>query len=68
MRRRSSPPKDVASLKTSTDVVLRQAPGLNFNAFEFNTQKEPFNKKELRQAFAEAIDRDQINKTVNFGT
>jgi peptide/nickel transport system substrate-binding protein len=62
------PAKDVASLKTSTDVVLRQAPGLNFNAFEFNTQKEPFNKKELRQAFAEAIDRDQINKTINFGT
>ena len=48
--------------------MLTTAPGLNFNAFEFNTQKEPFNKKELRQAVAEAIDRDQINKTVYFGT
>jgi peptide/nickel transport system substrate-binding protein len=62
------PPKDVASIKASNDLVLREAPGLNFNGIEFNTQKEPFNKKELRQAVAEAIDREQINKTVYFGT
>jgi peptide/nickel transport system substrate-binding protein len=61
-------PKDVAGLKGSTDVILEMAPGLSFDAFEFNTQKEPFNKKELRQAVAEAIDRDQISKTVYFGT
>ncbi len=30
-------------------------------------QAEPFNKKEFRQAFAEALDRDQIIKTVFFG-
>jgi peptide/nickel transport system substrate-binding protein len=62
------PPKDVASLKSSSDVVLETAPGLSFDAYEFNTQKEPFNKKELRQAVAEAIDRDQRNKVVFFGT
>ncbi len=61
-------PKDVASVKGGGDVALTTAPGLNFNAFEFNTQKPPFNKKELRQAVAEAMDRDQINKTVYFGT
>jgi peptide/nickel transport system substrate-binding protein len=61
-------PKDVASIKSDSNLVLRTTPGLNFNGIEFNTQKEPFNKKELRQALAEAIDRDQINKTVNFGT
>jgi peptide/nickel transport system substrate-binding protein len=29
--------------------------------------KDPFTKKELRQAVCEALDRDQINKTVYFG-
>ncbi len=62
------PPKDVASIKSGKELVLREAPGLNFNCFEFNTQTEPFNKKELRQAVAEALDREQINKTVYFGT
>lgn len=61
------PPKDVASLKNASDLVYREAPGLSFESFEFNTQKEPFNKKELRQAVAELMDRDQINKTVYFG-
>jgi len=62
------PPKDVASIKSGNELVLREAPGLNFYCFEFNTQTEPFNKKELRQAVAEALDREQINKTVYFGT
>lgn len=62
------PPKDVAGLKSSQDIVLRSVPGLSFDAFEFNTVKEPFNKKELRQAVAEALDRAQISKTVYFGT
>ena len=62
------PPKDVASTKSSSEIVLRSGPGLSFDAFEFNTLKEPFNKKELRQAVAEAIDRAQIAKTVYFGT
>jgi peptide/nickel transport system substrate-binding protein len=42
-------------------------PGLSFDAFEFNTKAPPFDKKELRQAVAEAIDREQITKTVYFG-
>jgi len=62
------PPKDVASTKSSSELVLRDAPGLSFDAFEFNTKAPPFDKKELRQAVAEAIDREQISKTVYFGT
>ena len=61
-------PKDVAGTKSGSDIVLRDAPGLSFNAFEFNTKAPPFDKKELRQAVAEAIDREQISKTVYFGT
>ena len=63
----SIPPKDVASTKAGGDIVLRDTPGLSFDAFEFNTKAPPFDKKELRQAVAEAIDRAQITKTVFFG-
>ena len=62
------PPKDIASVKSDTEVVLQSAPGLSFDAFEFNTQAPPFDKKELRQAVAEALDREQIRNTIFFGT
>jgi len=60
-------PKDVAGVKSNNQVVLRTAPGLSFDAFEFNTVAPPFNKKELRQAVAEVLDRSQISKTVYYG-
>jgi peptide/nickel transport system substrate-binding protein len=59
--------KDVAGAKSGSELSLKEVPGLGFNAIEFGITKEPFNKKELRQAVAEALDRDQINKTVYFG-
>ncbi len=61
------PGKDYASIKSGSELILTETPGLSYNSFEFNTTTEPFNKKELRQAVAEAIDRAQINKTVFFG-
>ncbi len=59
--------KDVAGVKSGSELSFKEVAGLGFNAIEFSTMKEPFNKKELRQAVAEALDRDQINKTVYFG-
>ena len=59
--------KDVAGVKSGSELTIKDVAGLGFNGLEFNVTKEPFNKKELRQAVAEAIDRDQINKTVYFG-
>src|ERR1051326_8896207 len=61
-------PKDVASVKADSEVVLQMTPGLSFDAFEFNTQAPPFDKKELRQAVSEALDREQIRTTIFFGT
>lgn len=61
------PAKDYAGLKSGGELTLTEIPGLGFASIELNTQSEPFNKKELRQAVAEAIDRDQILKTVFFG-
>ena len=59
--------KDVAGVKSGSELILKDVAGLGFNAISFNVTKAPFNKKELRQAVAEALDRDQINKTVYFG-
>jgi peptide/nickel transport system substrate-binding protein len=61
------PAKDYASVKAGKELVLQETPGLGYASIVINTQAEPFNKKELRQAFAEALDRDQIMKTVFFG-
>ncbi len=62
------PAKDYMSTKSGGELVLKDTPGLGFASVELNTQSEPFNKKELRQAFAEAINRDELLKTVFFGT
>ncbi len=59
--------KDVAGVKSGNALTFKDSAGIGFSSFQFNAAKEPFNKKEFRQAFAEAIDRDQILKTVNFG-
>jgi len=61
------PAKDYASTKSGSELVLKDTPGLGFASIELNTQSEPFNKKELRQAVSEAINRDEILKTVFFG-
>jgi peptide/nickel transport system substrate-binding protein len=61
------PAKDYASVKAGKDLVLQETPGLGYASIVLNVQAEPFNKKEFRQAFAEALDRDQIMKTVFFG-
>ena len=59
--------KDVAGVKSGSELMLKDAPGLGFNGISFNVTKPPFDKKEVRQAVAEILDRDQINKTVFFG-
>jgi peptide/nickel transport system substrate-binding protein len=61
------PPKDVANLKTSTDVVYKEIPDLGWSFITVNTSKEPFNNPAARRALSYAIDRDQILKTVFFG-
>jgi len=58
--------KDVAGVKSGSELMLKDVAGLGFNAISFNVAKDPFTKKELRQAVAETLDRDQINKTVYF--
>ena len=60
------PAKDYGSTKQSSELVLRETTALSFNSMYFNTSKEPFSKKEFRQAIGFLIDRAQITKTVFF--
>jgi len=61
------PAKDFASVKAGNELMVQATPGFGYGSVVLNVQAEPFNKKELRQAFAEALDRDEILKTAFFG-
>ncbi len=60
------PAKDYATVKAGKEIILQETTGLGYASIALNVRDEPFNKKELRQAFAEALDRDQLLKTIFF--
>jgi peptide/nickel transport system substrate-binding protein len=62
------PAQTVGQLGREPTVTLKQAPGLGFNAFSFNTTRPPFNDVRVRQAFTTAIDKQAIQRVVYFGT
>jgi dipeptide transport system substrate-binding protein len=61
-------PADLASMKQDSSINLLSQPGLNVGYLAMNTQKPPFDKKEVRQAIYMAIDRDAIIKEVYQGS
>ncbi|MCA1868843.1 hypothetical protein HW571_24675 [Agrobacterium genomosp. 3] len=61
------PPQAVAQLETDASVIVKQTPGVGFNAFAFNTTKAPFNDVKVRNAFQRAIDQNAILQAVYFG-
>lgn len=58
--------KDMPTLKTSTELVYSEIPGLAFRYIQFNTKRPPLDNKAFRQAVAWSIDREAINKAVFF--
>ena len=60
-------PADLAAMGKDTDIQLLQQAGLNIGYLAMNAQKPPFDKVEVRQAIAMAIDRDAILKEVYQG-
>lgn len=62
------PAQTVGALGREAAITLKQAPGLGFNAFSFNTTKAPFSNIRVRQAFTSAIDKQAILRAVYFGT
>lgn len=53
-------PADLAAMKADPDVNLLEKAGLNIGYLSMNASKPPFDKVEVRQAIAMAIDRDSI--------
>ena len=58
--------KDVPSLKGSKDPMYSEVPSLQWQGVYLQNSKPPFDKKEVRQAFAYSLDRDALVKSVLF--
>ncbi len=62
------PPDDLPRLKQSPDVTVLEQPGMHVWYLVFNCRKEPFNKKEVRQAVNFAINKEAIVNELLKGT
>ena len=62
------PPQAVGSLSRDAALTMKQASGLGFNGFSFNTTRVPFNDARVRHAFTTAIDKQAVLRAVYFGT
>jgi dipeptide transport system substrate-binding protein len=60
-------PADLAEMQKDPKLTVIHQSGLNIAYWAFNTQKPPFDKKEVRQAFNMAIDKAAIIKDVYLG-
>jgi peptide/nickel transport system substrate-binding protein len=61
-------PKDVAGLKTTKGVVYMETPGLNYIMIRINCGRPPFDSRVVRQALANAVDREAIVKGLLFNS
>ncbi|MBL8789497.1 MAG: ABC transporter substrate-binding protein [Rhizobiales bacterium] len=60
-------PADLEAMGKDADINLMSQAGLNIGYLSMNVQKPPFDKLEVREAIALAIDRDAILKEVYQG-
>jgi dipeptide transport system substrate-binding protein len=60
-------PADLPEMQKDASLRVINQPGLNIAYWAFNTQKPPFDKKEVRQAMSMAIDKAAIIKDVYLG-
>lgn len=60
-------PIDLQYVKSNPDLVLLEEPAININYLGFNTKKAPFDKKEVREAIAYAIDVPSLIQAVFLG-
>ncbi|WP_292289500.1 ABC transporter substrate-binding protein [Marivita sp.] len=61
-------PADIDSIRSNTELELKEQEGLNVGYLAFNTTQEPFDNPVVRRAINMAIDRDAIIDVVFQGT
>lgn len=55
-------PDDVKKARGNSGLQVLEQPGLNTNCVEFNISKDPFTKKEVRQALNYAINKQELSQ------
>jgi peptide/nickel transport system substrate-binding protein len=60
--------KDHASLRADKSVTFDEVSALGYQAIDLNLAKAPFDKVEVRQALAYAVDREALATSVLFGS
>jgi len=53
--------EDIQRAKKNSELTVVEQPGLNTNCVELNVSKEPFTKKEVRQALNYAVNREELS-------
>lgn len=61
-------PQDLKGISGNSNLKLMSQPGANVGYLALNTEKTPFNKVEVRQAIAHALNRDNYMQVVYQGT
>ncbi|KAF0245476.1 MAG: peptide/nickel transport system substrate-binding [Planctomycetota bacterium] len=61
-------PEDHTAIRGDANCRLLIEPGMNFGYLAINTEKPPFDRAEVRQAIAMALDKGEINKLAYLGT
>ncbi len=54
------PPQNLADIETNTDINVQKGLDTGLTYVGFNTSKDPWSNKELRQAFAYATDKQEV--------
>jgi peptide/nickel transport system substrate-binding protein len=54
-------PDDVKKARDNADLQVVEDAGLNTNCVEFNTKKDPFTSKEVRQALNYAVNKEELS-------
>ena len=60
-------PADIAAMKADPELTVLDREGLNVGYLAFNTEKQPFTDKRVRQALNMAINRDAIIEAIYLG-
>lgn len=62
------PPQLVAQFRGDDELMLAEGPGFGSTLLQFNNERPPFTRPEVRRAIGLAIDVDELVRTVLLGT